>query len=338
MSTVENRKIGGKERGSSPELRPYALSPCYKDFLWGGGRLQRKYGKSAAPPRLAESWELADLEAGRSDLILEDGSFLPLSELIPLSPRAFFGSRFSGERLPVLVKLIDAEKDLSVQVHPSDRTADASRGEAGKAEMWYIAECRSGASLYLGFRRDVTREEFLRTAKAGTVCDLLNRVPVKKGDVFFIRPGTVHAIGAGIVVAEIQQASNTTFRVYDFNRRDAGGNLRPLHLERAAAVADFHALAPAECRATGRVSFPAFTLTEMFLCEYFKAYSLDVRAECAFRGDGESFRHLLCVEGEAELRHAGRAFPLVPGGSLFLPAAIGEYTLQGKARLLLTRL
>ena len=199
------------------ELTPLKLHPCYKDYLWGGERLRRDYHKADAPDITAESWELAQRPEGVSTV--ESG---PLAGMTPdrlaaLDRDAFWGTRCAGMRdFPLLVKLIDARRDLSIQVHPSDETALRDRGEAGKAEMWYIVDCDEGAAIYCGFAEQVAPEELRRRAEDGTICQVLNRVPVKKGDTFFILPGTIHAICAGILIAEIQQNSNTTFRVYDY--------------------------------------------------------------------------------------------------------------------------
>ena len=253
-----------------------------------------------------------------------------------------FACRHAGQateqspQFPILVKLIDAAKDLSIQVHPSDETADAEKGESGKAEMWYIVDCEPQASIYFGLSREITKEEFLRRAQDGTICDVLNRVPVKKGDAFYILPGTIHAIGAGIVIAEIQQNSNTTFRVFDYNRRGADGKLRPLHVERASEVMSYNPIIPAECRANAKAEFPGFALTEMFSCAYFKAYKLDIKGEAALSTDGESFRHLLCVEGNGEIITESGNYPIAGGESYFIPAKLGEYKISGDCRILIS--
>ena len=219
------------------ELTPLKLHPAYKEYLWGGHRLRAAYHKEDAPEITAESWELAQRPEGVS--VVEGGTLAgrTLDDLAALDREAFWGKNCADMReFPLLAKLIDARKDLSIQVHPSDETALRDRGEAGKAEMWYIVDCDENAGIYFGFAREITAEEFRRRAEDGTICEVLNRVPVKKGDAFFILPGTIHAICAGILVAEIQQNSDTTFRVYDYRRRGADGQPRPLHLDRAAAA------------------------------------------------------------------------------------------------------
>ena len=318
------------------EYEPLKLRPCYQEYLWGGERLKREFGKDDAPATTAESWELAAHPDGLS--VVAEGPLAGKSipELGELDRAGFWGSACGDGVFPIMVKLIDAEKDLSIQVHPSEATALRSRGEQGKAEMWYIVDCEPEAFIYFGFSERIGREELLRRAADGSICKVLNRVRVKKGDVYYILPGTIHAICAGIVIAEIQQSSNTTFRIYDYQRRGADGRRRPLHLDRAAEVLDYEPLIPGECRANSTAVFPEFTMTEMFSCRYFRAYRLDVRTEAKLRCDGRSFRHLLCVEGLGHILASGRSYHIRRGDSYFLPAALGEYRIQGACRVLLS--
>lgn len=318
------------------KYEPLKLHPCYKEYLWGGSRLKTDFYKEDAPAVTAESWELADHPDGSS--VIENGAFAgkTLSELAAVDREGFLGERSRKEAFPILVKLIDACRDLSIQVHPSDATALPERGEQGKAEMWYVVDCAPQAFLYYGFSRRVDREEFLRRAQDGSICQVLNRVPVKKGDVFYILPGTIHAIGAGILIAEIQQNSNTTFRVYDYQRKGADGKLRPLHLERAASVIDYEPIIPAECRMNNSSSFAGFTMSQMFACQHFKAYCLEVRESAGLCCDGATFQHLLCVEGEAELRCGANSYHMRRGESFFLPAKLGAYQIKGASKLLLS--
>ena len=315
---------------------PLKLRPCYKEYLWGGARLKREFHKTDAPAVTAESWELACHPDGMSTAAEGPYAGMTLVQLGERDRAGFWGSACKSGDFPILVKLIDAHRDLSVQVHPSDETARA--GERGKAEMWYIVDAEPQACLYLGFSQKLTREEFLRRAHDGTILEVLNRVPVSRGDVFYILPGTVHAVGAGLLMAEVQQSSNTTFRVYDYGRRDAAGNERPLHIERAAEVADLWPIVPKECRANSTVTFPGLTMAEMFSCRYFRAYRLDVSGRVRLRCDGRSFQHLLCVEGSGAVRTEQDIYPFRRGESYFLPAALGEYIIEGPCRLLLSRI
>ena len=317
---------------------PLKLHPCYKETLWGGDRLKKEYGKADAPDLTAESWELAAHPSGMSRVAEGPLTGRTVADLGCQDKKTFWGEDCRGDEFPIMVKLIDARKDLSVQVHPSDDSALPEQDERGKAEMWYVVDSNPQAFIYFGFSERITKEEMLRRAEDGSICEVLNRVPVEKGDVFYILPGTVHAIGAGSLIAEIQQNSDTTFRVYDYQRRGADGNLRPLHLQRASEVMNYVPLVPEECRANSTVTFPAFTMTEMFSCRYFQAHRLDVRTEARLCCDGQSFQHLLCVEGNGKVISDNIAYSFCPGDSFFLPAALGEYLIRGQCRVLISRI
>ena len=316
---------------------PLKLQPCYKEYLWGGTRLKTEYNKADAPDVTAESWELADHRDGAS--VVAEGQYkgCTLSQLSEQNKTAFWGTDCKREVFPVMVKLIDAQKKLSIQVHPSDITAHAAFGEQGKAEMWYIVDCEPHAGIYYGFSRRITSDEFLRRAQDGSICEVLNWVPVSKGDVFYIMPGTIHAIGAGIVIAEIQQNSNTTFRVYDYQRKGADGKTRPLHLKRAAEVINFEPIIPEECKINSGAEFADFSMREMFSCHYFRAYRVDVHRRIELKCDGCSFQHILCVEGSGQILHEDKQYPILRGQSYFMPAALGEYQIIGDCRILLSR-
>lgn len=314
---------------------PLKLHPCYKEYLWGGDRLRKEYGKTDAPRVTAESWELACHKDGMS--IISEGA-LAGKKLMELDRAVFWGTDCRTKEFPILVKLIDAAKKLSIQVHPSDKTALSEAGEQGKAEMWYIVDCKPQSFLYFGFKRKISRDEFRKRAEDGTICKVLNKVPVAKGDVFYILPGTVHAIGAGILVAEIQQNSNTTFRIYDYGRKDSNGNTRSLHLDRAEEVVSYSPVIPEECRANNMAVFPEFEMREMFSCRYFRAYRVDVNKEVNLSCDGRSFQHLLCVDGAGSIKTDMGSYPFKRGESYFLPAAMGEYKILGECRVLLSRI
>ena len=307
-------------------LYPLQLAPVFKEIIWGGDRLKRDFGKVCDFEKLAESWELTCRHDGMN--VIQNGpcAGMSLSDYLGEDAKGF----------PLLIKLIDACDRLSIQVHPDDAYAREKEGEYGKTEMWYIVDADPGAKLVYGLK-DYDKETFAAAAKDGTLEKYLNFVEVHKGDVFFIPSGCVHAIGAGILVAEIQQNSNTTFRIYDYGRKDLNGNPRLLHLGRAVEVVCYEPIIPEECRANSAVSFPGFTVTEMFSCQYFRAYRVDVRERIELRCDGQSFQHLLCVEGEGEIIFGAKEYPLCKGDSYFLPAALGEYEIGGACRVLLSR-
>lgn len=312
------------------------MEPVYKPTLWGGDRLRHEYNKLHAPPRTGESWELSDIAL--SETLIANGACQgqSLSQLAQRDKNAFWGKRCKEDAFPLLVKLINAEENLSVQVHPSDDSADPSLGERGKAEMWYVLHAEEGACLYLGFRQKLNQEALRKSCEDGSILSRLNRVPVSSGDVFFISPGTVHAIGKGVTLAEIQQSSNTTFRLYDYHRLDANGSPRPLHWERAINVIDYSPLIPDSCKANARVQFPSFTLSELFTCSYFRSFKMQVSTKVDLSCDGSSFHSLLCIDGEGCIIKGQDIYPLCKGQSYFLPAELGIYTLSGSCTVLLS--
>lgn len=320
------------------ESQPYYLSPCYKPFIWGGTKLYSKYNKKNAPLLTAESWELACNPDGESLLITKYGQILSINDLLKREFRHFLGSDFHGDSFPILIKLIDAKDALSIQVHPSDTNANTALGESGKAEMWYVVECDRNAYIYLGFKKNISRSDFIIHATNGTICNLLNKVPVKKGDVYYIQPGIIHAIGGGITIAEIQQNSNTTFRIFDYDRIDASGRRRALHIDRASEVLSYQAIIPSECRSFGKVHFPEFTMTELFCCPHFCSYSVEIQHSNSFFCGSHSFQHLICVNGHGKIICKEQTYPFMTGTSFFLPASLGEYVISGHCKLLLTQL
>lgn len=314
---------------------PLKMKPAYKDYIWGGSRLKSEYNKRTDTTPLAESWELSCHEDGAS--LIENGAFagMALKNYIALNPSAV-GKRFTGGTFPILIKLIDASKPLSVQVHPDDTYAQRVEGEAGKTEMWYIIDAQPGAFLYYGFKHAVTREEVEKCISDGTLTNILNAVPVKKGDSFFIESGTVHAIGAGILIAEIQQNSNTTYRLYDYNRLGVDGKLRPLDIQKALDVA---CLEPPHYP-VGPTEQPKHltdcTVTPLASCAYFHTELLKLRGCIRKTVDDESFKSLLCLDGQGAVLHLGKPFIFQKGDSLFLPAGIGSYNILGHANIICT--
>ena len=315
-------------------MEPMKLKAPLKDYLWGGHRLKKEFGKKTTLEKVAESWELSCHKDGLS--VIDGGEYagLTLQEYADKMEKAVFGTHCEAfEEFPLLIKLIDAEQNLSVQVHPSNEYALAVEGEYGKTEMWYVVDAKEGASLIYGLNRTVGKEEFAARIRDNTLLEICNFVPVKKGDVFFIEAGTLHAIGAGILIAEIQQNSNSTYRVYDYGRVGADGKPRQLHVEKAL---DVTRLAPAE-RVPGPASAPRsegdLTRTLLGTCEYFTASLLELDGLAEDCVGTESFHSLLVLEGSGELCWSGGCLALQKGGSFFLPAGFGAYTLKGKLEL-----
>ncbi len=218
------------------------LNPVYKDYLWGGNRLKSLFNKNFDGEIAAESWELSCHKDGES--VIGGGEYDGVTfshYLKEINPNALGKNNREGD-MPILIKFIDSRQALSIQVHPNDDYAKAY-SDNGKTEMWYIVAAEPNAYLYYGFKHNITKEEFSRRIEDGTLTEVLQKVPVQKGESYFIKAGTIHAIGAGIVIAEIQQSSNLTYRVFDYDRIDANGNKRPLHIEQALDVTE---LSPAK--------------------------------------------------------------------------------------------
>ncbi len=292
-------------------MKAIQLKPSCKDYLWGGEKLRTEYDIQSDLHPLSEAWMLSCHPDGPS--YLPDGS--TLQQYIDTHTGCLGTDCESFSEFPILAKLIDAKQDLSIQVHPSNAYALEHEHQYGKTEMWYVLEAEPGASLYYGFTQEICKEEFERRIRDNTLTAVLNAVPVHKGDCFFIPSGTLHAIRKGIVVAEIQQNSNVTYRIYDYDRRGADGNPRQLHIPQALDVTerkppvahDFHG--------------------HLAQCDYFTVDVIDGNFEdnC----DETSFTSLLILEGEGILTEGYESLPIKKGESLFLPAGTGEYTVTG---------
>ena len=317
---------------------PLKLVPVMKSAVWGGANLKARYGKRFDGEKLAETWELSARTRDESALI-ENGSLAGMLLCDYFSDfKDSVGTKHRDDRFPLLIKWIDAADKLSVQVHPSDSYALANEGDLGKTEMWYVAEAREGATLVYGMADGVDIASFSAAVKAGDLSHVMKTVPVKAGDVIFIPAGMLHAIGEGIVIAEIQENSNVTYRVYDYGRRDKDGNLRPLHIAQALDVlrsySEEEILALRYADGTKNEDGTAL----LCACPYFRASLLSLDGEEARTVDESSFVHLLCTEGEGSISFDGERYPFSRGDGYFLPAKMGEYTLTGKARLLLSSL
>lgn len=293
----------------------YRLTPATKDNLWGGNKL-RAYGKNSDSEIIAETWELSFTQGGEAKI--EDGR-----TTVEAFPRDTWGTNAAKfPFFPTLTKFIDAREKLSVQVHPSDEYALKNEGQYGKTEMWYVVEADEGAGLYMGLERRVNPDEFLAAVKDGSVEKLLSFKEVKAGDVFFIPSGTIHAIGAGVVIFEIQQNSTLTYRLYDYMRRDKAGNLRELHVEKAMSVCDLDVY-----KGAPRVENSPEIIGK---CEYFETakYKLNFTNLPLFVG-AESFLSVTCVGGEGTIEGE----KIVKGDSFFIPAGAGDILIAGGENL-----
>ena len=291
-----------------------------KDYLWGGNKL-REYGKVSDKDKIAESWELSYHKDGPSKTT--DGELLS-SVLMPSD----LGKNVNDfNDFPVLVKLIDSADNLSVQVHPSDDFALQNEGQFGKTEMWYIVDCEEGAGIYLGLKEDTDKEDFKKAIDDGTVTDLLNFYQVKKGDWFFIKSGTIHAIGKGVTVCEIQQNSNLTYRVYDFKRKGPDGKERPLHVEKALTVSNFAKFT------NSKLDVEMGNKRLIGASKYFSAYFIEVNGEEEFDVDKNSFSAITCIEGQGEIEKLAMS----KGDTYFVPASYGKFEIKGDLKCIMTQ-
>ena len=336
--------IAGYGKGVKTDMAIIKLKPAFKDYLWGGTRLRDEYGKECDYDKVAESWELSCHKDGPSMVEdYENGGMMTLEDYITRAGRQVLGKNCEKfENFPILIKLIDAQDNLSVQVHPDNEYAMRVEGEYGKTEMWYVVDCDEGAELLYGFKHEISKDEFAQRIADNTLLEVTQNVPVHKGDVFFIKSGTLHAIGKGILIAEIQQNSNTTYRIYDYGRVGKDGKPRELHVEKAK---DVTRLAPAEQYPdTPAVNKNGATIKLMAKCEYFTTYKVDIDEKAEFEADDSSFVSLLILEGEPFVTDgepepaAEKAYNTKKGDSIFVTAGTGRFTVEGKCSLILTRI
>lgn len=311
---------------------PVRLLPACKDYIWGGVRLRSLFGKQSEQEPLAECWELSAHEAGQSRIAAGACAGMPFGQYLEILGRTAWGWKCQNyEKFPLLIKFIDAKEKLSIQVHPDDDYALCNEEEYGKNEMWYIVEARPDACLWCGFNRPVTREELRRRVQDGTLPEVLNRIPVTKGDTMMIPAGTVHAIGAGVVICEVQQSSNVTYRLYDYGRRDKTGALRPLHLEKALDVLNLEPGLPEKGNARRETG-------EEILCQckYFTVERMqDQNGLLQLVGQEASFTALVFLQGSGRLQaNDGEAQPYRAGDTFFVPAGNTRLTVTGRAVLL----
>ncbi|MBP3388269.1 MAG: class I mannose-6-phosphate isomerase [Clostridia bacterium] len=318
-------------------MYPLLLKAPVKDYLWGGTRLITDFGFETDKEIAAEAWVLSCHKDGTSTVLNGACTGQALTMVLEDWGAAALGARAAAfPYFPLLIKLIDAPDRLSVQVHPDNAYAQRVEGEFGKTEMWYIVDCEPDAQLIYGFKQSIPRAEFRTRIEDNTLTDVVNFVPVHKGDVFFIPAGTLHAIGAGILIAEVQQNSNTTYRVSDYGRLGADGKPRPLHVDKAVEVTD--TVPPREAYgAVGEtVRLSGGTLRPLSSCEFFTAELLALHGTVHV-GVRDSFTSLVCLEGEATLTAEGcEPLLLQKGASVFLPAGLSA-AVSGNASLLCSR-
>ncbi len=316
-------------------MEPMLLKPVGKDYLWGGTRLKEEYNKDIDMTPLAETWECSTHPDGQS--IVASGKFKgkTLAEVIKAHPE-YLGTKYKDKgELPIMVKLIDAEKKLSVQVHPDDRYALEHENQRGKTEMWYVLDAEPDARLIYGFAHPVNKEILKKAIENDNISKHIKKVNVNKGDVFFIPPGTVHAIGKGIVIAEIQQNSNVTYRVYDYNRKDKNGQKRELHFDKAIDVLDMSV--SRDIRQNPRIIrySPGCSRELLCRCEFFEAERIQVSDKFLFEVSKTSFQVILCTEGEGVLNSECTHLSFSKGDCVFIPADSGKCFIKGNAAMII---
>lgn len=311
------------------------LAPAFKDYLWGGTRLRDDFQKDCDFDKIAESWELSCHKDGPSTITNGEYKGHTLAEYIDKAGKKVLGTDCEKfENFPILIKLIDAKDNLSVQVHPNNEYAQRVEGEYGKTEMWYIVDCDEGAKLLYGFKNVISKDEFAERIANNTLLEVTNSVPVHKGDVFFIEAGTLHAIGKGILIAEIQQNSNTTYRIYDYGRVGKDGKPRELHVEKAKDVTN---LCPAKAYPETPVEQKdGYTSKLLSSCDYFTTYAIDVDSKAVLDADEKSFVSLLILDGSCTIT-GDNSVEAKKGDSVFITAGTGKVTVDGKCKAILTK-
>ena len=306
------------------------LKPSCKDYLWGGHRLAEEYGIEYDGEVLAEAWELSCHPDGPSTITNGKFAGKTLQQYIDEEGKEVLGTHCRRFRdFPILTKFIDAKDNLSIQVHPDNRYALKNEGQYGKTEMWYVMDAGKDAFLYYGFKKEISKKEFERRIQEDTLLEVLNAVPVQKGDVLFIESGTIHAIGKDILIAEIQQNSNVTYRVYDYGRVGKDGKKRDLHIEKALAVTNRVPIIK------DKSSYP-----HVADCDYFTVDKLNLDGKVMKKMEGnvsdESFASILMLDGTGTISNQGETLEFRKGDSFFLSAGSGSYQIEGSCDALIT--
>lgn len=321
--------------------RPFLLGPVGKDYLWGGRRLQEDYGKDMGISPLAETWECSTHPDGSSVIRSGEYSGMSLDDLLKLHPE-YLGTHGKNKcELPILVKFIDAKEKLSIQVHPSDEYARKyENGSLGKTEMWYVVDAGKDAELIYGFYQNTDEATIRRSLKKGTIEKYLQKIKVRKDDIFYIEAGTVHAIGADILLVEVQENSNLTYRLYDYDRLDKDGRKRELHLEKALQNINYKG-SDTPRQPMRVLHYNRGCASELLCrCKYFQVYrmllnNLKMENSIEIQTNFTSFQVLLCLEGRVLLTgDDGQILDFSKGDCIFIPAESVRLKLKGKAQLL----
>ena len=322
---------------------PFMLAPAAKSYIWGGSRLNDDFGKNIPLNPLAETWECSTHPCGQSTVASGEFTGMTLGEVLSLHPEFLGTHPLSITRgraeLPILIKLIDAKSDLSVQVHPDDEYALLHEHSLGKTELWYVLDAKKGAILVYGFNQDMTEERVRNSLADETIGNYLNCVPIHKNDVFYIEAGTIHAIGAGALIAEIQESSDITYRLYDYDRVDRNGQKRPLHIDKALQVMNLKS-SDAPRQPMRVLKYKNGAASELLnRCQYFQVERMLLNTEINrsltdFQTGRNSFHALLCVDGCGVLYGDGFTLPFFKGDCIFVPSESIPLKLHGKSQIL----
>lgn len=310
---------------------PMKFTPILKERVWGGDKL-KTLGKDVSTDNIGESWEISAVEGDVSTV--SNGRFLgeKFDDLINSYPIEIMGKEiFSifGKQFPLLIKFLDAKTDLSIQLHPNDDLAKERHNSLGKTEMWYIMVAEPNSRLILGFKEDSSPKEYLHHLQEKTLPTILQEYAVKPGETYLIETGTIHAIGGGILLAEIQQTSDITYRVYDWDRRDNAGNQRELHVDLALDAIDYRKKEPKLTYQPKEDESVEIVSTPYFITNY-----IELQTELSIAHKGESFRIYVCTEGSFSVRYAEETIGIQQGETILIPATLREYEFQGEAKIL----
>jgi mannose-6-phosphate isomerase len=311
---------------------PIQFEPIFKERIWGGNKLKTYLNKPIDTDNIGESWEISTVENSVSSI--SNGVFKgkTLLEVINEYPEEILGTevfkRF-GKQFPLLFKYLDASEDLSIQVHPNDELAAKRHNSFGKTEMWYVMQADEKARLIVGFKENSSQEIYLKNLQNKTLLDILDTKKVEKGDVFFLETGTIHAIGAGTLIAEIQQTSDITYRLYDFDRVDANGNTRELHVDLALDAINYELV-----EAEKQYSKVKNTSNEIINCPYFTTNNIPLDGKMDISSNNQSFKVYMCMEGNFDLIYKNQIYSYKTGDTVLIPAILTDFQLNGKAILL----
>ena len=321
-------------------FKPFLLRPVGKDYLWGGNRLNDDFSKGINMEPLAETWECSTHPDGTN--IVASGEFagMLLTEVLKSNPEFIGTHPRTKDGIPILIKFIDAKKDLSVQVHPDDRYAEVhENGQLGKTEMWYVLDAAKDARLYWGLHHEMNQVSIKKCIREGTFERYLQKISVKPGDVFYVEAGTIHAIGAGILIVEIQESSNLTYRLYDYDRVDKDGKKRELHIEKALAVANLNGVKEPVQPMRVLNYKPGWASELLCRCKNFQVERVLINTErqrkmVDYKTSGLSFQVLLCLNGCGTLFFGEEAILFFKGDCIFIPANSVDIKIHGRAQLL----